>query len=173
MILTVAASWSRQVANRCCGGVSDATSCRTISSPMPRLAPVTTILRAFTDILTENERCQTTYESCARTKLHVESPTRPWRDIGHWWYLHSTLEILTTTITYDHGHITPVQCAFRGDHYEICSLKYGKSYRKKMHFKMTFVENLGSEMIGEQVTRNRSLNATTRYFDKYSGDANI
>ena len=119
MILTVAASWSRQVANRCCGGVSDATSCRTISSPMPRLAPVTTILRAFTDILTENERCQTTYESCARTKLHVESPTRPWRDIGHWWYLHSTLEILTTTITYDHGHITPVQCAFRGDHYEI------------------------------------------------------
>ena len=38
---------------------------------------------------------------------------------------------------------------------------------------MTFVENLGSEMIGEQVTRNRSLNATTRYFDKYSGDANI
>ena len=56
VILTVAASGSREVANRCCGGVSDDTSCRTISSPMPRFAPVITILRARMDILTEFQR---------------------------------------------------------------------------------------------------------------------
>ena len=49
--VTLAPAGSRHVAKRWSGGLTDKTSCWMISRPMPRLAPVTRMLRARIDIL--------------------------------------------------------------------------------------------------------------------------